>query len=111
MCTWRNPHEAARRRTETKSKLRVIIEVSSPFWPITALAISMTSGAVGLSPFADPLSPAGPASLDNKSVTPTDFDAQFETAAARKKKGGKSLGKRPAHSWEKSGPPMPNTPH
>jgi len=63
----------------------VIIEVSSPFWPITALAISMTSGAVGLSPLADPLSPAGPAGLDNKSEAPTDFDAQFETAVTWKK--------------------------
>ena len=63
----------------------MIIEVSSPFWPITALAISMTSGAVGLSPLADPLSPARPASLGNKSVPPTDFDAQFETAVTWKK--------------------------
>ena len=63
----------------------VIIEVSSPFWPITALAISMTSGAVGLSPLADPLSPTGPAGLDNKSLAPTDFDAQFETAVTCKK--------------------------
>jgi hypothetical protein len=31
--------------------------VSSPFWPITTLAISTTNGAVGLSPLADPLSP------------------------------------------------------
>jgi hypothetical protein len=75
----RAPHEVALSRTETKSRLGVIIEVSSPFWPITALAISMTSGAVGLSPFADPLSPAGPAGLNMRSVTPLRSEAQFKT--------------------------------
>jgi hypothetical protein len=53
-------------RIETKSRLGVIIEVSSPFWPITALAISVTNGAAGLSPFADPLNPSGSAGLDIK---------------------------------------------
>jgi hypothetical protein len=55
---WCNPYEAAPRRAETGSRLGVIIEVSSPFWPITALAISMTSGAAGLSPFVDSFNPA-----------------------------------------------------
>jgi hypothetical protein len=80
-----NPHEITVRRTETKSRLGVIIEVSSPFWPITALAISVTSGAAGLSPFADPLNPTGPASLGRRSVTPLRFDAQFEIPAKQKK--------------------------
>ena len=61
-----NPYQAARRRTETESRLGVIIEVSSSFWPITTLATSTTNGAVGLSPFVDPLSPVTPAGLDNK---------------------------------------------
>ncbi len=47
----------------------MIIEVSSPFWPITALAISMTSGAVGLSPFADPLDSAGSAGVGVKKAS------------------------------------------
>jgi hypothetical protein len=85
MCNLCNPHEVTVRRTETKSRLGVIIEVSSPFWPITALAISMTSGAAGLSPFADPLSPSGPASLDGKILTPLRFDAQFQIPAKQKK--------------------------
>jgi hypothetical protein len=51
---------------EAKSRFGVIIEVSSPFWPITALAISVTSGAAGLSPFVDSFDPTGPAGLDKK---------------------------------------------
>jgi hypothetical protein len=66
VCSLRNPYEVALGRIETKSRLGVIIEVSSPFWPITALAISVTNGAAGLSPFADPLNPTGSASLDIK---------------------------------------------
>lgn len=61
-----NPHEITGHRTETESRLGVIIEVSSPFWPITTLAISMTSGAVGLSPFAVALSPVRPAGFGKK---------------------------------------------
>ena len=53
--------------------------MSSPFWPITALAISMTNGAAGLSPFADPLSPAGPAVHDMSTVAPSRIEVQCKS--------------------------------
>ena len=81
-----NPYEAARRHTETESRLGVIIEVSSSFWPITTLAISTTNGAVGLSPFVDPLSPVTPAGLDNKLHMATRFGHSIRKTAKPEKR-------------------------
>jgi protein-S-isoprenylcysteine O-methyltransferase Ste14 len=64
----------------------VIIEVSSPFWPITALAISVTSGAFGLSPLVDALNPAGPANIDNQKRNAASIRDAIQNAPLNQRK-------------------------